>query len=259
MPTSTLRATVQQDGTTAGQSAVVLVDGADTFVTANGVAGYVPQQDDRVLVQQVGSQVEIIQFLDRTYITGQTIRTAPSGKRIEMTSNDSILDGNEVIFYSDLAGESSAARVSNEALSAGVSSLVIGGTQFTGSAQYPNIELGTDTSAVSRIAVDADLIVLGFAPADKVEVDGSLALGSNVGTISTTTNASGQVTVTHGLPFTPRLVLAHNYGSGGAAHWVGVVPGTITSTQFTLVVRNLIGAGATVNSTAVDLRWIAIG
>lgn len=43
----------------------VLIDGSDTPVTANGLAGYVPTPGDRLLVQQVGAHVEVMQFISR--------------------------------------------------------------------------------------------------------------------------------------------------------------------------------------------------
>lgn len=48
-----------------GDDAQVLIDGSDTPVTANGLAGYLPSPGDRLLVQRVGGQIEIVQFLNR--------------------------------------------------------------------------------------------------------------------------------------------------------------------------------------------------
>lgn len=63
---TTLRATVTTGTpTAAGGPAQVLVDGADTPITANGLADYTPSPGDRLLVQRVGQQVEIIQFISR--------------------------------------------------------------------------------------------------------------------------------------------------------------------------------------------------
>lgn len=63
-----LRASVTGDaqniGAAAGQDALVLVDGSDTPITANGLASYTPNPGDRLLVARVGSQVEILQFLN---------------------------------------------------------------------------------------------------------------------------------------------------------------------------------------------------
>ena len=50
-----LRASVTADSSTAtGSAATVLVDGADTACTANGLADYAPTPGDRLLVQKVG-------------------------------------------------------------------------------------------------------------------------------------------------------------------------------------------------------------
>lgn len=48
-----------------GASTQVLLDGADTPVTANGLSNYSPTPGDRLLVQLVGTQVEVIQYLSR--------------------------------------------------------------------------------------------------------------------------------------------------------------------------------------------------
>lgn len=66
MANSILRASVTADTLTGwGDAATVLVDGADTAITANGLANYAPTPGDRLLVQQVGTVVEILQFLSR--------------------------------------------------------------------------------------------------------------------------------------------------------------------------------------------------
>ena len=48
-----------------GDPVQILVDGADTPITANGLSGYIPTPGDRLLVQRVGSQMEVLQFLSR--------------------------------------------------------------------------------------------------------------------------------------------------------------------------------------------------
>ena len=48
-----------------GDPCLVLVDGAASYVTANGLAGYQPTNGDRLLVQKVGDVMEIVQFLSR--------------------------------------------------------------------------------------------------------------------------------------------------------------------------------------------------
>lgn len=53
----------------AGDACPILVDGADTPVTANGLPGYTPAPGDRLLVSKVGGQVEILQFLSRSVAT----------------------------------------------------------------------------------------------------------------------------------------------------------------------------------------------
>lgn len=60
-----LRASVTADavGTNPGDPAPILIDGADTPCTANGLQGYTPVPGDRLLVDKVGGALEIIQFL----------------------------------------------------------------------------------------------------------------------------------------------------------------------------------------------------
>lgn len=50
---------------TEGADCLVLIDGSDTPVTAGGLPGYLPTGGDRLLVERVGYQVEILQFLSR--------------------------------------------------------------------------------------------------------------------------------------------------------------------------------------------------
>lgn len=62
-----LRASVTADALdlTPGDDAPVLVDGSDTPVTASGLGDYTPTPGDRLLVQEVGGTLEIMQFLNR--------------------------------------------------------------------------------------------------------------------------------------------------------------------------------------------------
>lgn len=48
-----------------GDPVQVLVDGSDTPITANGLTGYIPTPGDRLLVQRVGGQMEVVQWLSR--------------------------------------------------------------------------------------------------------------------------------------------------------------------------------------------------
>lgn len=66
-----LRASVTADTlTTEGGPATVLVDGADTAVTANGLQGYTPTPGDRLLVGQVGRALEVLQFISTGSVPG---------------------------------------------------------------------------------------------------------------------------------------------------------------------------------------------
>lgn len=60
-----LRASVTADAqnTNPGDPAPILIDGADTPCTANGLQNYTPRPGDRLLVDKVGGTLEVIQFL----------------------------------------------------------------------------------------------------------------------------------------------------------------------------------------------------
>jgi microcystin-dependent protein len=66
-PMTILRASVTAaaTGTDSGVPVPILVDGADSSCTASGLQGYIPTPGDRLLVQQVGSTVEVVQFLSQ--------------------------------------------------------------------------------------------------------------------------------------------------------------------------------------------------
>lgn len=62
---ATLRASVTVSGDSPGDDATILIDGSDTPVTANGLTGYLPTAGDRLLIDRVGSTLEVLQFLNR--------------------------------------------------------------------------------------------------------------------------------------------------------------------------------------------------
>jgi hypothetical protein len=78
---------------------------------------------------------------------------------------------------------------------------------------------------------------------------------SNIGAISTTTDASGDVTVTHGMGTTPTNVQVTVTGTSGAAvpYIAIVLTDTIGATTFK--VRFFDAAGAAVTTTAVTAMW----
>lgn len=89
-----------------GSPALVLVDGSDTPITANGLGGYRPTPGDRLLVEQVGTQVEVVQFISRgtvPYISEVDI----SDLRAEVDLNTEDIDtANNTLSFTqnDLAG-----------------------------------------------------------------------------------------------------------------------------------------------------------
>lgn len=109
---------------------------------------------------------------------------------------------------------------------------------------YPYPE-GTD-----RVA-DGDDAIQALAEAIDLHLAGRLAFGVFVGT----TDASSQVTINHGLPGTPTVVLAAVINS---AHIC--TPGNLAATNFKVTVRIVTTAGApgVVAGTAVTCYWIAL-
>jgi len=103
----------------------------------------------------------------------------------------------------------------------------------------------------SDAVAQGDLQVKALADSVNAAIPGAV---QKVGTVSTTTNASGQVVVNHGMGVTPVFVGVNSVGSGGTAHEVAVTGHT--NSQFTATVR-LVTTGANVASTAVTLNWYA--
>lgn len=107
---TTLRASVtDQTPTNPGGPAQVLVDGASTPITANGLADYTPSPGDRLLVQRVGSQVEVVQFLSRgvtPFATSADVaaatEAAQSAQSAAQTAQQSA-DGKNTIWYTNAA------------------------------------------------------------------------------------------------------------------------------------------------------------
>lgn len=91
-----------------GDDVQILVDGADTPITAAGLAGYLPEPGDRLLVQRVGSLVEVIQYLSR----GTVPYIAPadlSAIQIEVDGNTQALSDQD-IRITGVANTASAAQ-----------------------------------------------------------------------------------------------------------------------------------------------------
>lgn len=85
----TLRASVTADGS-AGDPITLLVDGADTPCTANGVPDYAPATGDRVLVEKVGGALEVTRVFSATYtgpsLVGPTILITQSAADFSLAS-----------------------------------------------------------------------------------------------------------------------------------------------------------------------------
>lgn len=78
------------DPASAGDAVTVLVDGADTAVTANGLTDYTPAVGDRLLVTKVGGQLEVAQFLSRAILPASGAELSALQTQID-TLNDTTL------------------------------------------------------------------------------------------------------------------------------------------------------------------------
>lgn len=89
-----------------GDPAPVLVDGADTVCTANGLAHYTPSPGDRLLVQRVGGAVEVVQFLSRgrtPWLTSDDytdLTTQISTAQTAANNAQTTADGKNTVHYS---------------------------------------------------------------------------------------------------------------------------------------------------------------
>jgi microcystin-dependent protein len=113
MATSTLRASVTAaaTGLPEGADVPILVDGADTSCTANGLAGYTPTPGDRLLVQQVGSTIEVMQYLSRgtvPYASAADLATVTAtANAAQTTANNAQTDANAAnAALTDIASDS---------------------------------------------------------------------------------------------------------------------------------------------------------
>jgi hypothetical protein len=261
---STLRATVVANGTAAGDPATVLVDGADTNVTANGVSGYVPLTGDRVLVQQVGGQVEIIQFLDRTYITGQTIRTAASGSRWEITSGSDLIRPDRITGYSGHVSEVGPTEMFVTLDSRGVTGGDAGvktQSPYFGVAAQSYVDIWTSrANNINGVDISGQTISLhGETILDQLTIAGiQLINGINFGNVTVTVPSGGSTGTTgniaHGLPATPKYVGV--IPNAATSLYFGYLAGGLTSTTMNLGARLI--SGTVGSNTNINLLWFAI-
>jgi microcystin-dependent protein len=89
---TTLRASVTADATglAPGADVPIIVDGADSPITANGLQGYVPTPGDRLLVTQVGTTMEVIQFVSTGTVPNQSTYRQATAPDPATTPNHSI-------------------------------------------------------------------------------------------------------------------------------------------------------------------------
>ena len=78
-----------------GDPVNVLVDGSDSAITANGLPGYLPTPGDRLLVQRVGSQVEVLQFLSRGTVP-YVVNSDLTDLAAQVNINGDLISGNGV-------------------------------------------------------------------------------------------------------------------------------------------------------------------
>lgn len=128
-----------------GDPVQVLVDGADTPITANGLPGYIPSPGDRLLVARVGGQMEVIQYLSRgtvPYATGTDI----SNLQAQVNANSQSLSDTST-YATGVNNDLQGYKASND--------LVVGGLQG-----------GYDAlTGVGQAGVQEDYIWVGDDPA----------------------------------------------------------------------------------------------
>lgn len=111
---------------------------------------------------------------------------------------------------------------------------------------------GTNFVSSSLLAVDTDVTDAG-GHYTSTEVEGALQEAAEwftAGNASPTTDLSGQFTIAHGVGATPTAAVIQN--ESAVAYTFEVSRG---ATNLTVTVRN--DTGATVNSTTVDVSWVA--
>lgn len=82
---------------------------------------------------------------------------------------------------------------------------------------------------------------------------GNLPSKVSIGSTAGTTSVAGVLVVNHDLGEIPEVVLVSTPTS---TIW-HLAPHTYTATGFTVTVRSLTAAGATVNSTGITVNWMA--
>lgn len=278
---SMLRGSVTADGTVEEEPISVLVDGADTEVTANGLPGYLPKTGDRVLVSVTGSQVEVLQFItgqNKRVITGAKFQTAPSGPRVEIEQLAAgfTIGLQDVRFYTgdddeatDGPGFIGAEVFGTEPdeeyhlkIAAPVSDLMPPG----GNA-YITLVNQVESPFYSEAVVKGQVVKLtaGNSPGDDVRVTsgdgltintGKSIYGVDGGFVSDTTDANSEITIAHTIGVSPWYA-AMMEGTAGTNMRARLT--SVSSSQIKFAYRNTTtgvdaGAGVSVNG-----RWVAVG
>lgn len=187
------------------------------------------------------------------------------------------LDGQDTYIVSERAGASNATHI--RIIAANASDTNNGGSIFIQPGGSVTNGIYTGLSGVFQVNVPVDKDTIRTIPWKAVEVSGRNKLRptihlfhldttqtaiktlflevdtvkyriENIGAISTSTDGSGDVTVTHGMGTTPTAVLVTPTGT---TPWIVSVH-TIGATTFT--VRFYDAAGAAVTSTAVTATWL---
>lgn len=206
MPDALLRATVTTDAD-AGQPCQVLIDGADTAVTANGLPNYSPTSGDRVLVTSVTNTLEIVSVLITNNPPATAVSLQAYGDAGGITLVSTGIDNGTVIDYyvnGQLSTEPQA-----QATRATVVRLTlddqgnpfVAGTNYTFTAIAKNAVSGEAApvsaavtaqlnQGVSREFVAAQ-IVAGYILAGTIQVGSDITIDPNSGITINTTNPDG--------------------------------------------------------------------
>lgn len=168
-----LRATVVGNGTTAGANFTILVDGSDSTITCNGMPGYLANDTDRILVSQVGKQVQMLaQIGGPRIITAGVFQTDVPGNPAIVIENstDPLFNQGGVIKFNVtglLSGWASGtinAQWSDDGAGTTVGTLTMLGPVPPGGHTVPGIGLSfVDVSGTtnSTLSLDAHTIIIG--------------------------------------------------------------------------------------------------
>lgn len=140
-----------------GDAAEILVDGSDTPITANGLSTYAPSPGDRLLVTQVGGQVEIVQF-----VSVGTVPYVTSGDLNNVTDALATVLGTDPTVQAGLINAGSADTLLDTLNTLQTQHDVVGSTDPTA----PNYNLG----GIGPVGITEDQIWVGDSTDNTVKL-----------------------------------------------------------------------------------------